>query len=125
MKKNKDERARLTKGKLPPVTNDEYEDVIFAVYALKARDLPLRLLARDAERLRQDLLHVPGVKKVNILGERPERIFVDFSYDRLATLGIKPQDIFNALVRRNVVTPSRSIHTNNNPVSIRLDGAWN
>ena len=124
-KKIEDETPRLPKGVLPPVSNDEYTDVIFAVYALKARDLPLRLLARDAERLRQDLLHVPGVKKVNILGERPERIFVDFSYDRLATLGIKPQDIFNALVRQNVVTPSGSIDTNNQRVYIRLDGALN
>ncbi len=124
-KKIEDETPRLPKGVLPPVLNDEYTDVIFAVYALKARDLPLRLLARDAERLRQDLLHVPGVKKVNILGERPERIFVDFSYDRLATLGIKAQDIFNALVRQNVVTPSGSIDTNSQRVYVRLDGALN
>src|SRR5258707_10863711 len=124
-KKIEDETPRLPKGVLPPVLNDEYTDVIFAVYALKARDLPLRLLAREAERLRQDLLHVPGVKKVDILGERPERIFVDFSYDRLATLGIKPQDIFNALVRQNVVTPSGSVDTSNQRVFIRLDGALN
>src|SRR5258708_21151645 len=45
-------------------------------------------------------LHVPGVKKVTILGERPERIFVEFSYDRIATLGIKPEDVFEALMRR-------------------------
>ena len=38
--------------------------------------------------LRQRLLHVPGVKKVNIIGEQAERIFVEFSYDRLATLGV-------------------------------------
>src|SRR5258708_1383019 len=56
-------------------------------------------------------LHVPGVKKVNILGERPERIFVEFSYDRIATLGVKPEDVFEALVRRNAVTPpDQSIH---------------
>ena len=49
--------------------------------------LPPRLLTRQAEALRQRLLHVPGVKKVDILGERPERIFVEFSYARLANLG--------------------------------------
>jgi hypothetical protein len=57
---------------LTPVLNDEYTDVDFAVYALKAGQLPLRLLTRQAEALRQDLLHVAGVKRVNILGERPE-----------------------------------------------------
>ena len=56
--------------------------------------MPPRLLARQAKDLRQRLLHVPGVKKVNILGERPERIFVEFSYARLATLGVSAQDIF-------------------------------
>src|SRR5258708_18861731 len=68
-------------------------------------------------------LHVPGVKKVNILGERPERIFVEFSYDRIATLGVKPEDVFEALVRRNAVTPAGSIDTQNQRVYIRLDGA--
>src|SRR5262249_10138874 len=85
--------------------------------------LPLRLVAREAEALRQDLLHVAGVKKVNILGERPERIFVEFSQDRIATLGVKAQDIFEALVKQNVVTPAGSIDTNNQQVYIRLDGA--
>ena len=122
-KKIQDEISRLPKGVLTPVLNDEYTDVKFAVYALKARQLPLRLLTREAEVLRQDLLHVAGVKKVNILGERPERIFVEFSYDRIATLGVKAQDIFEALLKQNVVTPAGSIDTNNQQVYIRLDGA--
>ena len=122
-KKIQDETSKLPKGVLTPVLNDEYTDVKFAVYALKARQLPLRLLAREAEALRQDLLHVAGVKKVNILGERPERIFVEFSHDRIATLGVKAQDIFEALVKQNVVTPAGSIDTDNQQVNIRLDGA--
>jgi multidrug efflux pump subunit AcrB len=65
--------------------NDEYSDVTFALYALKAKGEPHRALVRDAEVLRQRLLHVPGVKKVNIIGEQAERIFVEFSSDRLAT----------------------------------------
>src|SRR5260370_34344533 len=108
-----DETSRMPKGVLTPVLNDEYTDVVFAVYALKARQLPLRLLTRQAEALRQDLLHVAGVKKVNILGEQPERIFVQFSHDRIATLGVKAQDIFEGLVKQNAVTPAGSIHTDN------------
>ena len=77
--------------------NDEYRDVIFAVYALEASGLPPRLLTKEAETLRQDLLHVPGVKKVNIFGERPERVFVQFSYNRIATLGVGARNIFDAL----------------------------
>src|SRR6267378_3139427 len=122
-KKIQDEASRLPQGVLPPVLNDEYTDVTFSVYALEAPGLPLRTLTREAETLRQDLLHVPGVKKVNVFGERPERIFVQFSYDRIATLGVSARDVFDALVRENAVTPSGSIDTNAQQVYIRLDGA--
>ena len=107
-----------------PFVNDEYSDVIFAVYALEAHGMPPRELTREAETLRQRLLHVPGVKKVNIQGERPERIFVEFSYARLANLGVGPTDIFDALQRQNAVTPAGSIDTNGPQVFMRLDGAF-
>ena len=100
-KKLGDEAPNLPRGVIGPLVNDEYSDVTFALYALKAKGEPHRHLVRDAEVLRQRLLHVPGVKKVNIIGEQAERIFVEFSYDRLATLGVSPQDIFAALNSRN------------------------
>lgn len=123
-KKIQDEASRLPQGVFPPVVNDEYTDVVFAIYSLKAKGLPLRQLARQAETLREDLLHVPGTKKVTLFGEQPERIFIDFSYDRIATLGVSVQDIFSALVRQNAVTPAGSIDTKNQMVYIRLDGAF-
>ncbi|WP_377811106.1 efflux RND transporter permease subunit [Azospirillum sp. A29] len=123
-KKIGDETRNLPPGVLGPFVNDEYSDVSFALYALKAKGLPMRELARQAEAIRQDLLHVPGVKKVNILGERPERIFVEFSYARLATLGVSAQDIIAALQRQNSVTPSGSIDTQGPQVFIRIDGAY-
>ena len=123
-KKIQDEAPKLPDGALPPILNDEYTDVVFTIYSLEGQGLPLRLLTRQAETLRQDLLHVPGVKKVNLFGERPERIFVEFSYDRIATLGVSARDIFEGLVRQNVVTPSGSIDTQNQQVFIRLDGSF-
>jgi multidrug efflux pump subunit AcrB len=84
----------------------------------------MRELARKAEVIRQELLHVPGVKKINILGERPEQIFVEFSYSKLATLGVSAQDIVAALQRQNTVTPAGSIDTQGPQVFIRLDGAY-
>ena len=81
-------------------------------------------LPAQAETIRQRLLHVPGVKKVNILGEQPERIFVEFSYPRLATLGVGAQDIFAALQRQNAVTPAGSIDAKGPQVFVRLDGAY-
>jgi len=122
-KKLSDEALNLPRGVIGPVVNDEYSDVTFALYALKAKGEPLRRLVRDAEGLRQRLLHVQGVKKVNIIGEQAERIFVEFSYDRLATLGVTPQDIFAALNSRNVMTPAGSIESKGPQVFVRLDGA--
>lgn len=123
-KKLQDETSRLPRGVLAPIVNDEYGDVTFALYALKAHGEPQRLLVREAERIRQRLLHVPGVKKVNIIGERPERIFVEFSYTRLANLGISPRDIFAALNNQNLVTPAGSIDSKGPQVLVRLDGAF-
>src|SRR5688572_6257834 len=122
-KKLGDETPNLPRGVIGPLVNDEYSDVTFALYALKAKGEPHRHLVRDAEVLRQRLLHVPGVKKVNIVGERAERIFVEFSYDRLATLGVSPQDIFVALNNRNALTPAGSIEANGPQVLVRVDGA--
>ena len=123
-KKHADEARRLPAGVVGPIVNDEYADVTFALFALKARGEPQRLLVRDAEVLRQQLLHVPGVKKVNIIGEQPERIFVSFSHERLASLGVSPQDIFAALAGQNLLTPAGAIETQGAQVVVRVDGAF-
>ncbi|CAI1597569.1 Swarming motility protein SwrC [Serratia grimesii] len=124
-KKLGDETKNLPAGVIGPMVNDEFSDVTFALFALKAKGEPQRLLVRDAESLRQRLLHVPGVKKVNIIGEQAERIFISFSHDRLATLGVTPQEIFSALNSQNALTPSGSIDTHGPQVFLRLDGAFN
>src|SRR2546430_15333455 len=123
-KKLGDGARKLPSGVLGPFVNDEYSDVSSALYALKAKGMPMRELARQAETIRQDLLHVPGVKKINILGERPEQIFIEFSYAKLATLGVSAQDIVAALQRQNTVTPAGSIDTKGPQVFIRVDGAY-
>ncbi|SOY46062.1 Cation efflux system protein [Cupriavidus taiwanensis] len=123
-KKAGDEVANLPPGVIGPMLNDEYADVTFALFALKAPGEPQRALVRDAETLRQRLLHVPGVKKVNIIGEQPERIYVEFSHQRLATLGVSPQDVFTALNSQNALTAAGSVETKGPQVFIRLDGAF-
>ncbi|MCI9877116.1 efflux RND transporter permease subunit [Pseudomonas atacamensis] len=123
-KKLDDEAVKLPAGVIGPMINDEFSDVTFALFALKAKGEPQRLLVRDAETLRQRLLHVPGVKKVNIIGEQAERIFVSFSHDRLATLGFSPQDIFAALNNQNVLAPAGSVETKGPEVFLRVDGAF-
>ena len=123
-KKLGDESQRLPAGVIGPMINDEFADVTFALFALKAKGEPQRQLVRDAEGLRQQLLHVPGVKKVNIIGEQAERIYIAFSHDRLATTGLLPQDIFNALNSQNALTAAGSIETRGAQIFIRMDGAF-
>ena len=122
-KKMGDEASHLPTGALGPFVNDEYSDNAFALYALRAPGIPPRDLAREAEAIRQNLLHVAGVRKVNIVGERTERIFVEISHARLATLGVTAPAIFDALARQNAVTPAGSIETAGPTVFVRLDGA--
>ncbi|MDE1170882.1 MAG: efflux RND transporter permease subunit [Verrucomicrobium sp.] len=123
-KKLGDEAHKLPPGALGPFINDEYSDVSFALYSLEAPGMPLRALVRQAEGLRQDLLGVPGVKKVDILGERKEQIFVEFSYSRLTTLGIRPEQVFESLAHQNALTPAGSIDTAGPQVYVRIDGAY-
>jgi multidrug efflux pump subunit AcrB len=123
-KKIGDEAGNLPPGVIGPMVNDEFADVTFALFALKAKGEEQRLLVRDAETLRQRLLHVPGVKKVNIVGEQSERIYVEFSHERLATLGIGPQEVFAALNGQNLLTPAGSVETKGPQVLVRLDGAF-
>ena len=120
-KKMLDVTRELPRGVLGPFINDEFGDVDFAVYAVKAPGLPPRQLTREVEALRQKFLLTPGVKKVEILGERSERIFVDVSYKRLATLGLNAGQILDALSRQNMVTPSGVVETQGPRVEVRID----
>lgn len=123
-KKLGDEAKSLPIGVVGPFINDEYSDVTFTLYSLKSSDLEPRKMVREAEILRQQLLHVDGVKKVHIYGEQTEKIFVEFSYERLANLGISPKTIFSAIQSQNNLTASGSINTKGAEVFIRLNSAY-
>jgi multidrug efflux pump subunit AcrB len=123
-KKLGDEARNLPQGAIGPFVNDEYSDVSFALYSVEAPGMPPRTLTRVAEELRQRFLHVPGVKKVDIVGEQQERVFVELSHSRLTMLGISPADVFSALARQNAVTPAGSVDTDGAQVFVRLDGAY-
>ncbi|MCJ2048751.1 efflux RND transporter permease subunit [Methylobacterium sp. J-070] len=122
-KKLSDQASTLPRGVMGPLFNDEFSDVYFALYALQARGLPHRHLVLRAEDLRQRLLRVPGVEKINILGEQAQKIFVEISYQRLATLGITGQQLLAALANQNDVTPAGFVETAGPRVYLRLDGA--
>ncbi|OZA00208.1 MAG: multidrug transporter AcrB, partial [Rhizobiales bacterium 17-65-6] len=98
-KKVGDVKGDLPSGVLGPFFDDEYGDVYSALYMLSGDKVAPAELKRQAEIIRQKLLRVPDVEKVDLIGERPERIYIEFSHARLATLGITPQQIFQSLAR--------------------------
>ncbi len=120
-KKLSDEARNLPRGVYGPFFDDEFSDVYFSLYAIQAKGLTNRELVKQAETLRQQLLQVPGVQKVRILGERPQAIFVEIPQAKLATLGVNAQDIMAALRGRNEVTPAGSVGITGPRIQIRLD----
>jgi multidrug efflux pump subunit AcrB len=120
-KKLGDQAPLLPNGVAGPFINDEYSDVIFALYALTAERLPQRDLIPEVETIRNDFLHVPGVQKANIVGERPQFIFVNIDNQKLQSMAISPATIFAAIQQENAVSPEGSIDTAGPQIFIRLD----
>ena len=123
-KKLTDSRPTLPQGVQGPFFNDEYGDVYSAIYMLSGADVSLTKLKDYAEIVRQRLLRTEGVAKVDIVGVREQRIFIEFSHRKLATLGITPQAIFDSVARQNAVTPAGSIETNADRINVRVAGAF-
>ena len=89
-KKLSDLRLELPEGVIGPIFNDEYGDVYGLLYAVKGDGIGQAELSDIAEDVKRRLLKVPMVKKVDVLGKQAERIYVEFSHERLAALGITP-----------------------------------
>jgi multidrug efflux pump subunit AcrB len=123
-KKVGDIRGDLPAGIIGPNFNDEYGDVYSAIYMLIADGLSLAQLKARAEDIRQRLLRVPDVNKVDIIGERPQKIFIEFSHAKLANLGITPQQIFDSVARQNAITSGGSIDTSADRINLRVTGAF-
>ncbi|MDJ1158793.1 efflux RND transporter permease subunit [Chelatococcus sp. SYSU_G07232] len=122
-KKLTDLKPELPRELLGPNVNDEYGDVDSLLYMLTGDGADYAQLKRVAEAMRQRLLKVPNVTKVNLYGVQDERIWVEFSHAKLATLGISPQAIFDSLARQNSVNPAGVVETGAQRVSLRVTGA--
>src|SRR5215475_11273740 len=122
-KKLVDAQGDLPAGILGPVVNDEFSDVDSILYMMTGDGADYAQLKKGAEGLRQRLLKVPGVTKVDLYGTQDERIFVEFSHAKLATLGITPQTLFDSLAKQNNVVPAGTVETSAQRVPLRVTGA--
>ena len=123
-KKFSDIELELPEGVVGPIFNDEYGDVSGIMYALKGEGIGHAELSDEAEIIKRRLLKVPMVKKVEIYGKQAKKVYVEFSHQRLAALGITPAMIAESLRNQNSMLPAGSIDTRGDRVLVRVSGQF-
>jgi multidrug efflux pump len=121
-KKIGDIRHTLPAGVQGPFFNDEFGDVYGNIYALTGAGFSYADLKKYADRIRAELLRVPEVAKVEFVGEQDEKIFIELSNTRLATLGVDVQTIVNALATQNAIAPAGTFETPSDRIYLRTTG---
>ena len=121
-KKVGDIRQTLPAGIQGPFFNDEFGDTFGNIYALTGDGFDYAELKQYADRIRLELLRLPGVAKVEFFGEQEEKIFIEISNAKLANLGINPQAIFTTLQQENALAPSGVFDTASDRIFLRVSG---
>jgi multidrug efflux pump subunit AcrB len=119
-----DIRHTLPQGVVGPGFNDDFGDTYGLIYAFTADGFSHRELRDYVEDIRSKLLQVPDVSKIEILGAQDEQIYVEFSTQQLAGLGIDRAALIAALQAQNAVIPAGALQTGDEKLSIRLTGAF-
>ncbi|MFA5826067.1 MAG: efflux RND transporter permease subunit [Gallionellaceae bacterium] len=123
-KKLDDIRHTLPAGVQGPFPNDEFGDVQINIFALTGDGFDLAALHRYADRVALDLRRIPDVKRVELIGVQDEKIFIDVAPQRLASLGITPLQVADALQKQNTVNPSGFIETDSDRIRMRVTGGF-
>ncbi len=121
-KKLSDLRPMLPENMVGPIINDEFGDTFGSIYAFTSKTLGNAELARQAKRARQELLGIEQVGKISLIGIQYEKIYIEFSNEKLAELGIDPLKLASSLKARNAMEASGEIVTNFNNVRMRVSG---
>jgi multidrug efflux pump subunit AcrB len=119
-----DIKHTLPAGTVGPFFNDEFGDTFGIIYGFTADGFTQRELRDYVEDIRSQLLNVPDVSKIEILGAQDEQIFIEFSMADLAALGFDRSALIAALQAQNIVRPAGVIQTFNESVSVRVSGAF-
>ena len=114
----------LPQGVIGPFFNDDFGDTFGIIYGFTADGFTHRELRDYVEDVRSRLLHVPDVSKIEIIGAQDEKIYVEFSTQQLAGLGIDRQALLAALRAQNLVSPSGVLETGEERIALRVTGAF-
>jgi len=124
-KKVGDMRATLPAGVVGPFFNDEYGDVFGVIYALEAdAGYSYAEVKTFADDVRQQLLRVPDVAKVELFGVQDEKVYIEISHKRLAQLGLDFNQVLAQLGQQNAVESAGAVHTPQEVVQVRVDGQF-
>ncbi|MBI2380344.1 MAG: efflux RND transporter permease subunit [Gammaproteobacteria bacterium] len=121
-KKLQDIRGSLPQDVQGPFFNDEFGDTYGNIYAFTGDGFSHAELREYVEDIRQTLLHVPDVSKVDFVGLQAEKIYIESSDAKLATLGIDPALIINTLQNQNVMISAGDVSTETDRVFLRVSG---
>src|SRR5215475_1062079 len=119
-----DMRDTLPTGVVGPGFNDEFGDVFGIIYGVTADGFTHRELRDYVDHIRDRLVQVPDVTKVEIIGAQDEQILVEFSVEQLACLGIDRSALAAALAAQNLVSPSGILQTGDENLTLRVSGAF-
>ena len=123
-KKIYDIQTTLPKGVVGPFFNDEFGDTYIAMYGFSADGFSYQELKDYVEQARGQLRRVPGVEKIDILGEQEEKIYVEFSYRKFAELGISFPMLQSALQTQNNMVPTGTLNTPEQMLFVRMSGHY-
>lgn len=116
--------GRFPDGTHPPQVNDSFGDVAIITLALTGEDFDLAELYDFAQHSREQLNTVAGTRKIDILGEVEERIFIELRQARLAELGIAPDQVAAALRSRNNIRTGGLLDTGDRAFALLPTGEF-
>ncbi|VVO63629.1 efflux RND transporter permease subunit [Pseudomonas fluorescens] len=123
-KKINDIRGQFPQGMQGPGFNDEFGDVFGSIYAFTADGLTMRQLRDYVEQARAELRRVPGLGKIEMVGQQDEVLYLNFSTRKLAALGIDQRQVVQSLQSQNAVTPAGVIEAGPERISVRTSGQF-
>ncbi|VVQ09008.1 Cobalt-zinc-cadmium resistance protein CzcA [Pseudomonas fluorescens] len=123
-KKINDIKYQFPQGIQGPSFNDEFGDVFGSIYAFTADGLTLRQLRDYVEQARMEIRGVPGLGKIEMVGQQDEVLYLNFSTRKLAALGIDERQVVESLQTQNAVTPAGVIEAGPERISVRTSGKF-
>jgi len=123
-KKVGDIRGALPQGVIGPFFNDEFGDVYGVIYALSGEGYSPAELKHEADRVRQSLLRVPDVAKVELFGVQDEKVFIEVSHRKLAQMGLDLGAVLAQLGQQNAVESAGTVLSPQDVVQVRVAGQF-